>query len=267
MNSIAQLATRSARLNGGQASSIARRAFTNGPATSVSRFQPAARNNGLLMSRAMMRNTASNITRNQSRGIVTETITIGAAVLSAGKFIGAGAAAAGLIGAGTGIGTVFGALISGVARNPALRGQLFSYAILGFAFAEATGLGNTGNAQNRGVLDTLMLEIFRNIWVLSRAKQNYTNFDQQFSRKQTQTTKSQDGFPRPTPDETVHHYPACALRAPLGIEALGLVVRKVGQDHVQLSRRFTQTLVLPWGKECSDCTGTHDGALEKGALS
>jgi hypothetical protein len=30
MNSIAQLATRSARLNGGQASSIARRAFTNG---------------------------------------------------------------------------------------------------------------------------------------------------------------------------------------------------------------------------------------------
>jgi F-type H+-transporting ATPase subunit c len=92
------------------------------------------------MSRAMMRNTASNITRNQSRGIVTETITIGAAVLSAGKFIGAGAAAAGLIGAGTGIGTVFGALISGVARNPALRGQLFSYAILGFAFAEATGL-------------------------------------------------------------------------------------------------------------------------------
>ncbi|KFY23035.1 hypothetical protein V493_06140 [Pseudogymnoascus sp. VKM F-4281 (FW-2241)] len=142
MNSIAQLATRSARLNGGQASSIARRAFTNGPATSVSRFQPAARNNGLLMSRAMLRNTASNITRNQSRGIVTETITIGAAVLSAGKFIGAGAAAAGLIGAGTGIGTVFGALISGVARNPALRGQLFSYAILGFAFAEATGLAS-----------------------------------------------------------------------------------------------------------------------------
>ncbi|ELR10246.1 ATPase complex subunit 9 [Pseudogymnoascus destructans] len=140
MNSIAQLATRSARLNGGQASSIARRAFTNGPATSVSRFQPAARNNGLLMSRAMLRNTASNVTRGQSRGIVTETITIGAAVLSAGKFIGAGAAAAGLIGAGTGIGTVFGALISGVARNPALRGQLFSYAILGFAFAEATGL-------------------------------------------------------------------------------------------------------------------------------
>jgi len=39
-----------------------------------------------------------------------------------------------------GIGVVFGALILGVARNPSLRGQLFSYAILGFAFAEATGL-------------------------------------------------------------------------------------------------------------------------------
>ena len=33
-----------------------------------------------------------------------------------------------------------GALILGVARNLSLRGQLFSYAILGFAFAEATVL-------------------------------------------------------------------------------------------------------------------------------
>ena len=39
-----------------------------------------------------------------------------------------------------GIGVVFGALILGVARNPSLKGQLFAYAILGFAFAEATGL-------------------------------------------------------------------------------------------------------------------------------
>ena len=39
-----------------------------------------------------------------------------------------------------GIGVVFGALILGVARNPSLRGQLFSCAIWGFAFAEATGL-------------------------------------------------------------------------------------------------------------------------------
>lgn len=59
--------------------------------------------------------------------------------MAAAKFIGAGLAAIGLIGAGTGIGTIFGALINAVARNPSQRGQLFTYAILGFALAEATG--------------------------------------------------------------------------------------------------------------------------------
>ena len=44
-----------------------------------------------------------------------------------------------LIGATMGISVIL-ALIIGVSRNPALRGQLFAYAILGFAFAEATGL-------------------------------------------------------------------------------------------------------------------------------
>lgn len=61
-------------------------------------------------------------------------------VIQASKIIGTGLATTGLIGAGVGIGVVFGALIIGVARNPALKSQLFSYAILGFAFAEATGL-------------------------------------------------------------------------------------------------------------------------------
>ena len=56
------------------------------------------------------------------------------------KILGAGLATTGLIGAGIGIGVVFGALIVGVARNPSLRSQLFPYAILGFAFSEATGL-------------------------------------------------------------------------------------------------------------------------------
>jgi F-type H+-transporting ATPase subunit c len=60
--------------------------------------------------------------------------------ISAAKQIGAGAAAIGLAGAGVGIGTVFGSLISGVSRNVALKDQLFSYAILGFALSEATGL-------------------------------------------------------------------------------------------------------------------------------
>ena len=61
-------------------------------------------------------------------------------MIQAAKIIGTGLATTGLIGAGVGIGVVFGALILGVARNPSLRGQLFSYAILGFAFSEATGL-------------------------------------------------------------------------------------------------------------------------------
>lgn len=56
------------------------------------------------------------------------------------KFIGAGLAACGLIGAGVGIGSIFASLITGVARNPNVKGQLFTYAILGFALAEATGL-------------------------------------------------------------------------------------------------------------------------------
>ncbi|KAL9011951.1 MAG: hypothetical protein Q9173_003248 [Seirophora scorigena] len=62
------------------------------------------------------------------------------ALVEAGQQVGTGLATIGLAGAGVGIGTVFGSLITGVARNPSLRGQLFSYAILGFAFAEATGL-------------------------------------------------------------------------------------------------------------------------------
>lgn len=41
---------------------------------------------------------------------------------------------------GIGIGTVFAALITGYARNPSLKQQMFSYAILGFALAEAMGL-------------------------------------------------------------------------------------------------------------------------------
>jgi len=58
----------------------------------------------------------------------------------AAKLIGAGAATIGVAGSGAGIGTVFGALITGYARIPSLKQQLFTYAILGFALAEATGL-------------------------------------------------------------------------------------------------------------------------------
>lgn len=59
--------------------------------------------------------------------------------MAAIRYVGAGMAASGLIGAGVGIGSIFASLIASTARNPAIRGQLFTYAILGFALAEATG--------------------------------------------------------------------------------------------------------------------------------
>ena len=54
--------------------------------------------------------------------------------------IGAGLATIGLAGAGVGIGTVFGALVVGISRNPSLRDELFKMAILGFALTEAIAL-------------------------------------------------------------------------------------------------------------------------------
>ena len=59
---------------------------------------------------------------------------------SAAKFIGAGATTVGAAGSGAGIGSVFGSLIIEYARNPSIKQQLFSYAILGFALSEAMGL-------------------------------------------------------------------------------------------------------------------------------
>lgn len=81
---------------------------------------PAVRN-GLLMNNARS-NIGSQLTRNaiQKRGVVAETMT--AAIVTAAKAQGAGLATIGLAGAGIGIGTVFGSLITGVARNPSLRG-------------------------------------------------------------------------------------------------------------------------------------------------
>ena len=61
-------------------------------------------------------------------------------LLEAGKMIGAGAATVGLAGAGAGIGTVFGAYIIGVSRNPSLQAELFKICIFGFALTEAMAL-------------------------------------------------------------------------------------------------------------------------------
>jgi F-type H+-transporting ATPase subunit c len=56
------------------------------------------------------------------------------------KSIGAGLACSGLIGAGVGIGLVFGSLLKSFSTNPKLKAELFSYALLGFALSEAIGL-------------------------------------------------------------------------------------------------------------------------------
>jgi len=60
--------------------------------------------------------------------------------LQVGKFIGAGLATIALVGAGAGVGVVFGSLVIGIARNPQVKAELFRYAILGFALTEAVGL-------------------------------------------------------------------------------------------------------------------------------
>ena len=61
-------------------------------------------------------------------------------MLLSAKVIGAGLSTIGLSGAGIGIGLVFAALISSTSRNPSVKSDLFTYAILGFALTEAIGL-------------------------------------------------------------------------------------------------------------------------------
>lgn len=61
-------------------------------------------------------------------------------MIASAKIIGAGLTTMGLAGAGIGVGIVFAALINSTSRNPSIKSDLFSYAILGFALTEALGL-------------------------------------------------------------------------------------------------------------------------------
>ena len=61
-------------------------------------------------------------------------------LVAAAKSIGAGLATIGVVGAGAGIGIVFGALVLGVSRNPMQEPKLFQLTLLGFALCEAMGL-------------------------------------------------------------------------------------------------------------------------------
>ncbi len=58
----------------------------------------------------------------------------------AAKYIGAGIAALALLGAGIGIGNIFGNFLSGALRNPSAAQSQFPNLLLGFALTEATGL-------------------------------------------------------------------------------------------------------------------------------
>jgi len=60
--------------------------------------------------------------------------------LECAKVLAAGLATISLVGAGAGVGVVFGSLLVSFSRNPGLKNELFQYAILGFALTEAVGL-------------------------------------------------------------------------------------------------------------------------------
>ena len=68
------------------------------------------------------------------KGIYFMTLTTSA------KYIGAGLATIGVVGAGAGIGIVFAGLVVAVSRNPHKEARLIQLALLGFALAEAMGL-------------------------------------------------------------------------------------------------------------------------------
>jgi len=61
-------------------------------------------------------------------------------ITSSAKFIGAGLATIGVVGAGAGIGIVFAGLVLAVSRNPNREAKLVQLTLLGFALAEAMGL-------------------------------------------------------------------------------------------------------------------------------
>jgi F0F1-type ATP synthase membrane subunit c/vacuolar-type H+-ATPase subunit K len=61
-------------------------------------------------------------------------------LLQCAQVIGAGISTIALLGVAIGIGDVFSSLMLSYSRNPALKGQLFTYAMLGFAVTEAVGL-------------------------------------------------------------------------------------------------------------------------------
>ena len=63
-----------------------------------------------------------------------------AGLIMSAKLIGAGMATVGIIGAGIGIGVLFGALLISISRNPYMEEKFLRYLFLGFGLTEAMGL-------------------------------------------------------------------------------------------------------------------------------
>uniref|UniRef100_A0A8C6BFY8 ATP synthase lipid-binding protein n=1 Tax=Monodon monoceros TaxID=40151 RepID=A0A8C6BFY8_MONMO len=89
--------------------------------------------------------SASVLSRPEARAgegssVLNGTSAISRDIDTTANFIGAGATAVGVADSGAVMGTAFGSLIIGFARNPSLKQQLSSYAILGFDLSEAMGL-------------------------------------------------------------------------------------------------------------------------------
>ena len=56
------------------------------------------------------------------------------------RYIGAGLATLGMIGAGIGVGTIFGSFLNGALRNPSAAGAQIGNLFVGAALAEALGI-------------------------------------------------------------------------------------------------------------------------------
>ena len=57
-----------------------------------------------------------------------------------GKYIGAGLACLGMLGADVGVGNIFGSFLQGAMRNPSAAQSQFGNLIFGFAVTEALGI-------------------------------------------------------------------------------------------------------------------------------
>ncbi|KKK24581.1 putative ATP synthase subunit ATP9 [Aspergillus rambellii] len=132
MAATSKVARPAARL---QLNAAPKRTFTSQRKISMTPFQTVKRQQPSTLLQANARQVfATQQARRQYSSEIAD------AMVQVSQNMGMGSAAIGLGGAGIGIGLVFAALLMSVSRNPALRGQLFSYAILGFAFVEAIGL-------------------------------------------------------------------------------------------------------------------------------